>query len=87
MERKIESGEELYGWMQKATNQGFEPKYANKGVMVSTKVRQEVLTSIHQGRFISKGEVVDIKFENMQGGVWRAYVDFFYNLEKEKSDG
>lgn len=78
LEESIQSGEELMRWIALATNGNFQDKVANDGVMVSTKVRREVLTSIEQGRFVARGLSIKIQFENMQGGVWRAYCDFFY---------
>ena len=80
-DKAIESGSDLYEWMHRATQKQFESKYANKGVMVSSKVRREVLTCVDQGKLLSRGQVVDIKFENIGGGVWRAYVDDFFAME------
>ena len=45
----------------------------DEGFMVTTKVRQQFLTSENQGKYIIKGRVEKIKFENLGGGVWRAH--------------
>lgn len=46
----------------------------DKGIMVSGKVRKEVLLDINQGKIILEGRVLKIKFENMLGGVWLATI-------------
>jgi hypothetical protein len=50
-------------------------KLLNDGVMVDGKVRKEVLTSIEQGKIILEGRVLKIQFENLGGGVYRAFVE------------
>jgi len=50
------------------------PEKIKTGVMVTTAVRKEVLTSIDQGKMILEGRVVMIKFDNLSGGVYRAYI-------------
>jgi len=44
------------------------------GVMVSSVVRREILLSIEQGKIILEGTVYRISFENLSGGVYRAYI-------------
>ncbi len=46
-----------------------------KGVYVSTKVRREVMLNIEQGRITINGWVTYILFENLGGGVYRAFVE------------
>lgn len=45
-----------------------------EGIMVLTSIRKEILTDINQGKMILDGRVEKINFENMGGGVYRAYI-------------
>ena len=49
-------------------------RYKNKGVMVSTKVRKDFLTSELQGRICIAGTFYTVCFDNLGGGVYRAYI-------------
>lgn len=51
-------------------------KLLNDGVMINGKVRKEVLTSMEQGKITLEGRVLKIQFENLGGGVYRAYVEY-----------
>jgi hypothetical protein len=55
-----------------------EPEKLRKGVMVSTAIRKETLTSIGQGGMVLNGRVIDIQFVDLSGGVWQAYIDTSY---------
>jgi hypothetical protein len=46
-----------------------------KGVFVDGKIRKETLTSESQGKTVINGRVRQIKFENLGGGVYRAFID------------
>ena len=45
------------------------------GIMVSTSVRREAMISIDQGKMLLNGNITQISFVNMGGGVYRAYIE------------
>ena len=50
-------------------------KLLSKGIYIGTSVRKELLCSIWQNKITMSGKVLKIRFENMTGGVYRAYID------------
>ena len=56
---------------------------AKLGIMVTTRVRGEILTDTEQGRITIDGTVKLFKFESMGGGVWLMTVG---NIDYKKRD-
>ena len=54
---------------------------ASNGIMVSTKIRGEILTDSEQGRITIDGTVKLFKFKSVGGGVWLMTVG---NIEYKK---
>ena len=76
MQKLIISGDELKLWFFNVISsyQGIEK--IESGINVDTSVRREVLTDVGQGKIILNGRVLKIKFHNIGGGVYRAYVEY-----------
>ena len=76
MKPYIETGEELqqYFWSFRKLSASNFIRYKNEGVMVTAKVRKEYLTSEHQGKITVDGTVWKIDFQNLGGGVYRAFL-------------
>lgn len=76
MEIMIHSGEELYNHFQHIhkCNSRLERDMHKLEAYVSSKVRKEVLCSFEQGKIILEGRVCRLKFDNLGGGVYLAYV-------------
>lgn len=49
----------------------------NTGFMVRGNIRRDALTCNDQGKIILDGRVEQITFENMGGGVYRAYIKHY----------
>ncbi len=76
MERSVKNGDELYTYFFEIARKVKKPKKTlSKGIFIPQSVRKEVLTSIEQGEITLEGQVLTIKFENMTGGVYRAYIN------------
>lgn len=71
MTEAIRNAIELKQWFFEIRN---DKKAMEKGIMVVSRVRKELLTSTDQGKTIVEGKVEIIKFENLTGGVYRAYI-------------
>lgn len=67
MDELIQNREDLIQWFN---SKRICSKEKNKEVMVSTKIRKEVLTSYEQGTVIIGGEVKRFNFKSLSGGVW-----------------
>ena len=67
----VKTGTDLYQWFYSC---GSKKQLLKQGIMVSTAIRKEVLTSTKQGKITLRGSVYSIQFENMNGGVYRAYI-------------
>lgn len=76
MEIMIRSGEEFREWCFNLTNNYRGKELLSKGLYINAKVRKDILTSTEQARIVLYGQVKQIEFENMNGGVYRAYVSF-----------
>lgn len=46
-------------------------KMFDKGVIIDTKLRREIMTGTNNNRTIINGTVMEYKYENLGGGVWR----------------
>lgn len=68
----FKNGEELYKFF---TDNQKNSKIMNEKPMVSTKVRKDVLVDERQGKLIINGTVMRINFENIGGGVYKAFLD------------
>ncbi len=74
MDAMLKNGDELIEWfLALASDPRAESKW-HKGVCVSAKIRREILTCGRQGKLIVRGNVRAIQFENLGGGVYRAYL-------------
>lgn len=71
MTELIKNKEDLVSYL---TTKKICSKYPPKSVMVTTKLRKEVLTDELQGKFIHNGLVRDLCFEGIGGGVYKAYI-------------
>ena len=75
MQSEIENASQLIeffsSWPQASVPR---KKTIQRGVYVTSQIRKEFLTSIHQGYIVVSGTHCQIKFENCQAGVWRAYI-------------
>ena len=75
MEKMIESARGLYEFF--SANKGHEDLIAD-GVYVTTDVRCEAMCSTQQRRITLDnycgGDADVIQFEDMDGGVWRAFI-------------
>ena len=76
MKPYIETGEELqkYFWSFRKLSTSNFIRSKNEGVMVTAKVRKEYLTSDYQGKITIDGIVWKIEFQNLGGGVYRAFL-------------
>ena len=76
MKPYIETGEQLkeYFWSFARLSETRFIKYKNEGVLVTSKVRKEFLTSVDQGKIVVSGVVWKIDFHNLGGGVYRAFL-------------
>lgn len=80
MSQLIENSAELTNFFHKYKSlTPLQKKSYDRGVMVSSSVRKEFLTSVEQGRVICDGTSIEIKFKNLGGGVWLAYVERPHN--------
>ena len=68
----IKSWDELKGYFVAIRADKEKLKY---GVMMSTSTRREAMTSQDQGKMLLNGNITQISFVNMGGGVYRAYIE------------
>lgn len=74
MERMIRNAEELMIFFQEIIRVNSKGgKQHPVEAMVDTKVRKDVLCSVGQGKFVAVGRVRRIGFENLGGGVYKAF--------------
>jgi len=74
MEVLIDNGEQLKEWFFAVRKRYDVQKLWDKGIFVNSKVRKDILIDVSQGKTIIEGRVRQIKFENVGGGVYRAYL-------------
>lgn len=71
IQEAIKNADELRQWFfEKRNNAGM----LKSGIMVSTKIRRDALTSIYQNKILVEGRTYHLLFENLGGGVYRAYL-------------
>lgn len=71
MSELIRNIDELISYL---TTRKLCSKTPPESVMVSGKIRKEVLTSENQGQFSHNGTVGVIEFESLGGGVYEAFI-------------
>ena len=77
MEKAINTGDELIDlFFRYGRFGGFRSEsLLEKGILVDSKVRSQILTSVGQGKTTIEGVVKVVNFESMGGGVYRAFVN------------
>ena len=73
---EIKSAVELHEWFEKACSGDYVDKVYTDGVMVTEEVRKEMMTCLFQGAVTIGNESHLLSFEDMRGGVWRAYISY-----------
>ena len=74
----IKSGDELYEHFMHCSRTCMASRVKEipySGIMVSAKVRKDVLTNSRQGKITIGGTVKQIEFINKSGGVWLAKIE------------
>ena len=64
-------GEELVDWFH---NNRYHHDILDRGQYVNAKVRRDIMLNGRQCKVIIGEKMMTIKFESMDGGVWRAYI-------------
>lgn len=72
MNELIKSKEDLICYL---TSKQIASKKPPESVMVTTKIRREVLTDEYQGKFIHNGTVKRFSFKSIGGGVYEARIE------------
>ena len=70
METLIQTADDLFQYFY-----GLRKELQRKGVFVGTKIRRNVFVDERQGKIILDGQVKEINFEAIGGGVYRAYIE------------
>lgn len=72
----IQRSSELRAWFFQQSTFSHGKETMLKGLYVDSRTRKEIMTNEDQGKIVLTGIVRTIEFENMGGGVYRAYVAF-----------
>lgn len=76
MNQLIQNPEQIIEFFSTLNNASpMQIKDIEKGLLVNSKTIREFLVSEHQGQVIANGKVYDVQFKNMQGGVWKAFIN------------
>lgn len=78
MEIAIQNSKELYDYfMRLSRNNTLNPngKQHKLEVFVTGKIRKEIMCSVEQSKIVLDGRVKKIKFDNLGGGVYKAYLE------------
>ena len=74
MSAAIKNAEELYDWFRSCRLSHRAEELRERGIFVTTAVRRGVMVDSSQGRILLDGTFYQVLFENMGGGVYRAYI-------------
>lgn len=73
-EEHIQTPNDLHEWLMQASKGTKATKTLQAGIYVSSNIRKQVLLSYDAGKIIINGRVKRVEFQDMKGGVWRAFV-------------
>ncbi len=75
MSDAIQEAKDLRQWFFDLSKGNDFRNLRKSGLFVSTKVRRDILLGVDADKITLSGKVQKIQFENIGGGVWRAFVD------------